>query len=209
MALEVPMVGNRFVLGVGSAVQVPATIRSRCQIVRLGSVAVDEVASWLQRLGVEPTRARQAAVISDGRPGAARTLCADDKQWTRRQDLIDLAVQLADGDSLEVIELGERFTERAAYAKASPDDKRQLLGQLFDVLSSWFRDMLLLHQGVGARALYNLDQEPVLRRCSALYSTPRLLGAIEAVQDARSQVARNVNPRLVMVRLFLKVAAQA
>jgi DNA polymerase III subunit delta' len=205
--LEEPLPGHVFVLCSPGAEQVPATIRSRCRLLRLGPVARPQLAAWLQAQGIEPLQALQAAAIADGRPGRALSLCEDDKLWARRQEWIDWLVTVAEGEPVEAIELGEKFTERSAYAKASPDDKRVLLTTFFEMSCTWFRDLLLLHQGLGSSALYNVDQEPLLRRIAAHYSTPRLLGALEAINVARAQHARNVNTRLMLVRLFVALGA--
>jgi len=70
--LEEPQVESTFILTSASPGSLPATIRSRCQVVRFSAVARDTMREWLQEnAGTSPADAELAASVSEGSVGAA------------------------------------------------------------------------------------------------------------------------------------------
>ena len=64
------------------------TIRSRCMIVRVGAMPMEQVAEILKRQGVSPERAALAASLSGGYPGTAARYAQDDYMEFRREALL-------------------------------------------------------------------------------------------------------------------------
>ena len=70
--LEEPQVQSTFILTSASPASLPATIRSRCQVVRFSAIAQDTMRGWLQENGgTSPADAELAASLSEGSIGAA------------------------------------------------------------------------------------------------------------------------------------------
>jgi DNA polymerase-3 subunit delta' len=72
--LEEPPAGRVIILVVTRPGALPPTVRSRCQQVSFGALAVGEVAEVLRRNGWPAQAARQAAALAEGSPGAALAL---------------------------------------------------------------------------------------------------------------------------------------
>ena len=75
--LEEPPEGTGFILNCTNASALLPTILSRCQRVRFGAVAADELTTWLQARGHGESSAR-AARLSQGCPGRALALLDGD-----------------------------------------------------------------------------------------------------------------------------------
>lgn len=107
--LEEPPGPALFVLLCTQAPAVAATLRSRCQVVPFGPVPPAELAGWLVARGVEG--AAELAALSEGKPGLALELAADDGWRQRRARAEQLAAQVGAGDE-------EDELRRAAAAAA-------------------------------------------------------------------------------------------
>lgn len=69
--LEEPPDRSLLILIYHGAKPLPATLRSRCQLVRLGAMAEEDVASTLRGAGVADDQLEQVASFAPGRPGRA------------------------------------------------------------------------------------------------------------------------------------------
>jgi DNA polymerase III delta' subunit len=70
--LEEPQAQSTFILTSSRPTALPATIRSRCQVVRFRAIAHDTIREWLQEnAGASPADAELAAALSDGSIGSA------------------------------------------------------------------------------------------------------------------------------------------
>jgi DNA polymerase-3 subunit delta' len=83
--LEEPKGETLFVLRAPSTQDLPATIVSRCQIMRITIVSQTEIVDGLVRAGFNQTDAREAAVHSEGRPGLALRFLKDSEYRAGRE----------------------------------------------------------------------------------------------------------------------------
>jgi DNA polymerase III subunit delta' len=168
------------------------TIVSRCEVLRLRPISLEQVSQGLQdRNGLPPEEARLLAHISGGRPGLALRFIQQPERLEQR------AAWLNDLERLLHAHLVERFSEAEALAK----DKENLRNILLVWLSYW-RDVTMKSAGAGA-PVTNLDR---LEAISALgdrldlHAAGRMAGMLERAVDL---LDRNINPRLVMENLML------
>ncbi|MBI4437407.1 AAA family ATPase [Candidatus Uhrbacteria bacterium] len=83
--LEEPKGQVLFLLRAPSREDLPATIVSRCQVMRLALVGQSEIAERLVRAGFSQTDAQEAALHSEGRPGLALRFLKDSAYRAQRQ----------------------------------------------------------------------------------------------------------------------------
>ena len=76
--LEEPPAGRTLILIADRPQRLPATIRSRCQWLRLEIPPVAEALAWLQAQGHAPVVAQQALEAAQGNPGLAEQYLAED-----------------------------------------------------------------------------------------------------------------------------------
>ncbi len=171
------------------------TIVSRCQVLPLRPLPLDEVRQALaERWSIEPERAELLARLSGGRLGWA--VEADETTLKRRQTrLAELAEVLTQGR-----------VERLAYAyqlsRASRPDE-EILG----LWLSWWRDLFLIKVGCPAQ-ITNIDCQALLQSQAGTYTLLQIKDCIRHIQAAVQQLGDNVNPRLALEGLMLKLPHQ-
>lgn len=170
------------------------TIVSRCQVLALRPLGIKDVAHALTaRWKVKRDEAELLARLSGGRIGWAVCAAADAKILAARGEALDaLNALLREG-------IAERITRAGELTKESDE-----LPQLFDYWLMWWRDVLLLQSGDGARVT-NVDYADVLDAQAEQYSIEQVQRALTATRTAARQLRQNANARLVTEVLTLSL----
>ena len=166
------------------------TVRSRCQHVRFTPLATEALERVLvQYYGVEPERARRAALLSQGSLDRARGLIESLDQEER-----EAAVAFAAGlpDATESWVIGQALA-------MSRGGNREGVARFLHELSLVFRDVM-----AGDRELLlNRDNAESLGVLARRWDRKRLPSAIDRITRARYEVlVRNMNIDAAMVALF-------
>ena len=218
--LEEPSSTAVFILVTESEDDLPATVASRCRVVRFGRAGEADIREALVDRDYHPEQADEAARISGGRPGLALALAEESevaeyrKVWlgipgqlsTRAGDAFRLAehVVAAAHPLLAAIEDNygtpenreqqdriERATRRAATAL-------QVTG--LEILASWYRDSAAAQFGAPVR---NTDVPAVefasIRPQAAVRRAERVLATVEVLEG-------NQRPVLAFASLFADLA---
>jgi len=167
------------------------TIASRCEILRLRPVPVDEVVSLLKSCGADDEKARLLAHISNGRPGYALRLLEDGSALEFRDEKLDELGKL----------LSSTRVEKFKYAEKLARDKAALRGTLL-VWGAFWRDVMLKSAQANA-ALSNVDRLVEIEKLSAQLSLSEASRAVGVIEDSLGRLERNVNPRLLLEVLLL------
>jgi DNA polymerase-3 subunit delta' len=168
------------------------TIVSRCEVLRLRPLSLEQVSQGLQaNSGLPAEKARLLAHISGGRPGLALRFVQQPERLEQR------AVWLNDLARLLSARLVERFNDAESLSK----DKENLRNILLVWLSYW-RDVTLKSAGAGAPVtnLDRLEEISALGERLDLHTAGRMTGSLEQAVDL---LDRNINPRLVLENLML------
>ncbi|MGE5250230.1 MAG: DNA polymerase III subunit delta', partial [Bacteroidota bacterium] len=171
--------------------QLLPTIVSRCEVLRLRPLPVEEVEQMLLVCGADAERARLLAHVSGGRAGYARDLLANEGLLEVRGGRLHDLGELLKGTRLQ----------KFAYAEKLAKDKDGMRSALLVWLSFW-RDVLLKTSGADT-PLANVDQIP---RIEMLAASLDLACARRIVADLEAGIERldaNVNPRLLAEVLLL------
>lgn len=194
--LEEPPSRVVLVLTAESAERLLPTIVSRCEVLRLRSLAAAQAAQGLQAgRGIDAEQARLLAHVSGGRPGYALRLHANPELLEQRRAwLADLCMLL------ETSRL-ERFAYAQAHTK--PEQKEQLRSMLLAWGTFW-RDVVLRAAGAST-ALTHIDWEENIRALAAQLPLPETQAALLAVENTLHLLDRNVNARLAFEVLMLEL----
>jgi DNA polymerase-3 subunit delta' len=173
------------------------TIVSRCEVLRLRPLAVDQAALSLVRPGLDAAQARLLAHLSGGRVGYALRLKANPAELEKRKALLDALRDL----------LASSRRARFAYVASNTRDKdlgrmREFLRLALAVWLSYWRDLMLLIARSDS-PLVNLDREAELRQLAGELDLPAVRRAAMAIEEALRQLDANVNPRLLAEVLLL------
>jgi DNA polymerase-3 subunit delta' len=185
--LEEPKGDALIVLRVSQLESVPATIASRCQVIRFHYVAPAVIAAALVDRGVAPADAQSYAALALGRPGLALRLVTDGEFRS------ELAVA---GSSLLYL-LNAALPKRLKMvADLLPKDEMNKAVVLERQLDSWervLRDHLLAALGIAVLPVAASRPAADWRR------------ALQAVAEARTAASHNVNPQLALEHVLLSI----
>jgi DNA polymerase III subunit delta' len=202
--LEEPSSSSILVLTAESAERLPATLVSRCELIRLRPVPIDRLEQALQEnYHLSQGQARLYAHLSGGRPGIALDLSQDNDLQDKRTSWLDDHSRLLSANRVE------RFDYAGSIADLSPRERHlpreilrdKLKEQLITWMSLW-RDVYL--QSSGAKVpLTNVDRLEEIGKLSGRFGLQVALDAIRSIEKVLDLLERNVNPRLATEVLML------
>ena len=166
------------------------TIRSRCQIIPFHPLVVSELAGHLmERFDIDESRALRVATTTGGAVGKALTLLQDGASFD--EDIPEIMIA---NNRLDAFRIAEKWTQQP---------------EALDHLVTWYRDLVLLHQGAPADLLTHVHHVEQLKQLTARYSRLQLQSAIKAIFETKAMLQRNVNATLALEVLALKLLRQA
>jgi DNA polymerase-3 subunit delta' len=193
--------------------QVLPTVVSRCQIISLRPLPLEQVQAALEgRWGADPARAVLLARLSSGRLGWAVVAHRDPDLGRKRarafDDLLALTtaghfdrLALSDALSRLPLETGSRVAEEGAQLE-------ETVGMTLGLWASWWRDVWLIQHGLPD-AIVNLDRRLQLVQQADLFKTEQVEGALTDLLETLRRLRANVNARLALDVLSIRVPAPA
>ena len=174
------------------------TILSRCQVIGLRPLPLSQIQEALaQRWDVAPDQAMLLARLSCGALGWAVQAHSDAQQWQMRARVLDEFQTFAARDVLQ----------RLAYAESLARQKDSL-ETVLGMWMTWWRDILLIQQGLSD-AIVNLDRRTQLAQQADLHSPEAVTGALTDLALTFRRLNANVNARLALDVLTLRLPAPA
>ncbi len=169
----------------------PATVVSRCQVVRFQALPVTEVEEILLRQGVEADRAYQLSWLSEGSPGRALEMAKVDLPA-----VMEMATRfwgdLAGGDTLAVYETAEALEKDV--------NQRDVF---LTVLEVYIRDALLYVKGLKNQMLL-LPAELAERTAPA--GGEGLAQLLWSIGRTRQALSRNASALITQIQLYFEIA---
>ena len=164
----------------------PATIRSRCQTLRLALPARDEAQAWLATQLGNPEEAAVLLALAGGAPLAAQDLA--EEQLARRQEMLNGWQQLASG--------------KVDPVKLAADWVKPGLRLPITWIYGWVADMIRLRNG-GENQLTNQDAKAALQNLAEELDLTRLYGLLDRVMETIKLANSQVNPQTLMEGILL------
>jgi DNA polymerase-3 subunit delta' len=196
--LEEPVDKVTFILLTVNDKLLPLTVISRCQRLELPPMPIDaETAALVERLNIEPERARLLAGLSHGCPEWAISVAADDSRLQQRNEELDNIISVI-GAGYE-----ERFACVARLAARFTRDR----GDVYRVLDLWrdfWRDLMLLKLGRD-EMITNTDRRAELAGMAGGYRLDQIKTFIDCIQSAAENLRRNANTQLALEVLMLDI----
>ncbi len=191
--LEEPPNHSLFILVSSRPYALPATIRSRCQALRLTAPAQTQVeAAVILKRELPPADAHFLALLSDGQLGQALE-CDLEQARTNQKEFA--AIFSAKG--LQSFSTVLAATEALAKGDRGPE--------AFDWLLRWLRDVLLVAVGAGSDHILNLDQRAGMQALAAHIDIDDLLDLIGDLEKMERQTHRNLNVQIALETILLRV----
>lgn len=195
--LEEPPARTVIILILSEARGLPATVLSRCQVVRFGPLDEEATAAILERRGMDGPTARLLARASQGRPGLA--LAQDPKAWAeQRERALTILDEVGSGGA------GALFK----WAESLGRDRAQV-EQLITAWWLWHRDLLCAKAGGDPRLLIHGDRPEAVRAAAEGRSWEELFQDLGACREAWRALQGNVSPRLTLETTLSRLALGA
>jgi len=190
--LEEPPPRTLVILILGHVRLLPATVLSRCQVVRFRPLSDGVVARLLQeRAALSSEAAAVLARVTQGRIGLA--LAAATGSWLEDRDR--LVTRLSAGRLDDLFALAEEVGRDRARAE-----------RLVELCWFWFRDLLILKGGGGPELVINGDRVEALSAQARLLSLDAIVERLGQVKAIWAGLQGNVSPRLSLEVAFSRLA---
>lgn len=185
--LEEPPPASVLVLITSNLDALLLTIRSRCQIIDFYPLAIPDLAEFLvQQFNLEAREALPIASLSRGAVGNALTRLRE-KEDISQEEIPEI---IESKDRLAAFRIAEMFNQ-------NPEALEQLV--------TWYRDLLLLHQGAPVDSLTHLYHAQRLQQLTSRYSRLKLQTAIKTIFETKDLLKRNVNSTLALEVMVLQL----
>lgn len=168
------------------------TIQSRCQILRFGRVNSEEIMQYLLNNGHNGLTAEIAVSLSEGIPGKALSML-DSKYINLRKSTIETANRIIKADPLTGFELGKFFL-----------DNKDEIQFIFDILTVWYRDILIYKVTRNKKNIINRDFYDILVEESQLLSYNRLDRIMDTIKETSEKIKQYANFQLAVEIMILK-----
>src|SRR5215212_1095644 len=179
------------ILTADSAEQLLPTIVSRCEVLRLRPLKIENIQNALEKRGIETSQARIIAHISGGRFGYALRLIENETLLEMREE------RLNDLQGL----ISASRVEKFAYADKLARDKESMRQAILIWLSYW-RDVLL-RSAQAETPLVNVDRNVEIEELAGRLDLSAARRAVSNFEDVLEKMERNVNSRLLAEVLLL------
>ena len=174
------------------------TILSRCQTLELRPLPAPLIAAELERrFGLPPDEAQQIARLSMGRPGWALNAASDGQALAEHAERLDAIEDAIRGG------LPERFAYAERQAGIFGRNRAAVFAEL-DLWLMWWRDVLVAREG-NADLAVNLWRMDTLKAAAEGCSRAQVIAAIRAVQETAAMLQANVNARLALEGMMLRL----
>jgi len=174
------------------------TILSRCQTLELRPLPASTVQRELERrFNLPSDEATEIARLSKGRLGWALQAASEPQLLARRGEQLD---------EIEAV-LARGLDDKFAYAErqaASFGRRRESVYDELQLWLDWWRDVLVIREGNDNLAL-NLSRLNALKSAASSSTSTQVISAIRAIQETISMLESNVNPRLCIEGMMLRM----
>jgi DNA polymerase III subunit delta' len=196
--LEEPKGDVLFILRATTTDQLPATIVSRCQVLRLHAVSRETIIEGLKKMGYGATDATTAAGRALGRPGRAIRFLKDSEYRSELETGIAQAVVFLEQDLA-----GRLGTVLELIPKKEVHKKERLL-VLLDQWELVFRDILLESFSCDdARVLQDVADVSIAGR---RFTSDEIVSLLERIANVRQSMRYHVNPHLALEHISLGIS---
>ena len=171
--------------------QLLPTIVSRCEVLRLRPLSVEEIQSALETRGLEIGRAKLIAHISGGRMGYALRLIENDALLEVREEKLNDLLTL----------LPASRVEKFSYADKLSKDKDAMRQTIMFWLSYW-RDVMLRTAQAEA-PLANVDRNVEIEDIASRMDLSASRRVVSGLEEALEKMDKNVNSKMLAEVMLL------
>lgn len=171
------------------------TILSRCVVLNMKPVADAKVKKFLmEELGIPDYKANICVAFARGNIGKAKMLAGSEEFEKVKEEAVTLVKYIKDMEINEIVKAIKKITEY----KFDVND-------YFDILSAWYRDVLLFKATKDVNSLIFKEEIQQIMRVSDRSTYEGIENIVNALQQAKKRLEANVNFDLTMELLLLTI----
>ncbi|MFA5867904.1 MAG: DNA polymerase III subunit delta' [Actinomycetota bacterium] len=203
--LEEPPSYVTFILTAAGADGLLPTIVSRCQEVPFGGVpAADIKALLVTGFGITEEKAEILASLSAGSVAKALGLSETGEESGTRDYVLDNAAALRTGDILQVFAMKDEIMKMVK--SRDKRDTGPATSEVIDILTSWYRDMLVMKETGDQTLLVNKDRASAINELAGTYGRDELTNALDVLTGAAGAMRTNANKELLLEYALLAIS---
>jgi len=176
-----------FIFTASYARNIPETIVSRCQISAFGLVSSLDLIEFLEEKDLSETEKNLLLRRSAGKPGLLLDLISNEKEEDENIDVVDL---LCKGNYLKKFKLAEELS------------KKEDLSETLNQITLFFRDFLLLKNGIFDKIMYPGFKELMFEKADR-YKHKKIKEILRATKNIQEGLGKGLNTRLSLENLFI------
>ncbi len=176
------------------------TIKSRCQLFQFNGISQEIVLEEVRkRTDLSTDEAWVVAKLSCGSLGKALSFNKD--ILSERREIITKLSEIDPKFASHVL----GFVDSMPTGSSSGDLEK--LAFVFEVISSWLRDLLFIEIGYDEDDISNRDLVPVARKLKHKWSADKIIHKIKSIENTWYAIFRlNANKQIALENMVLKIA---
>jgi len=200
--LEEPPPWGLLILTTARSNALPETILSRCQTLRFGPLASEDISAILsERSEWPPEAVRFATAMADGSVGYAVELL-ENGGLELRDDLVGRLRKLRSQDNFEMTRW---ILDSAGGRGGNLESRREGLRLVLQLALRYYRDVWLRRFGAAPAALFHAERITDVEADAERLESHRVEKALELILEAWSQVNRNVNLNILLESVLFRL----
>jgi DNA polymerase-3 subunit delta' len=202
--LEEPPKNTTIILVADQIDYLPATILSRCQLLKFQALSKKVMSTWLENFSLQELERETILNLSFGKPGRALNFMEDN--LANFKEKCDWLLKILSTETLSALQILENWFEifkKNALSSQSLDLPKASLEYL-DILELFWRD--LLYAKLDRKVLNVLYQEEI-KKLTSQYSYTDILKNLLAINKIKKQIKNNVSPQMLWENLVLNFKA--
>lgn len=173
------------------------TIISRCQVINFGLISSSKIESVLLKKNID-LKVEKAEIISklaQGSIGSAFNLLTDQEYFKRREEILDYLSTLSPG----------KYSDDIFVKVEEMVSEIDSIEEILELIKLWYRDILITKKTGDKKYISNSDKLEILKQKSQIYSQEILLDILDYLEKVEEYLIKNINKRLILERLILKM----
>lgn len=200
--LEEPPAGTTIILIADSIANLPATVKSRCQLVKFRSLTRENMKDWLSNYDFSQDEKDTIINLSFGRPGTALKMMENNLENFKKN--CNFVFKLLDSGTFVSLQAIDKWFE--VLKKEYPGYKLYELGKLteeyLNLMEVFLRDLLWVKLN---RPVVNEIYEDELHNLAGRLEAENLIKNLLSLNKVKRKLNYNISPQLLWENLILSI----
>lgn len=191
-----------FVLTAPGADGLLPTIVSRCQEIAFASIKPALIEDWLiSKHRQTREKAGVLAALANGSAGKALRLAGDNGAFDLREFVLGRLPSVRSGDVLEAFLFKDEL--KPAFKTKEKIKNTAWAGEVIDIITSWYRDILVFKEAGDSSLLTNKDKTDDIEKAATEADRETLVKVLTTLKDAGRAMRTNASQELILEHALL------